>query len=598
MPVYLPDWPGMYTGVPNVFVMPNSRKRIGSLASLLLLSVAGLLTSAPLAPAQNNVWLSTATDWNDNASWSLGSPPQPNQVAEFPSNGNIFVFIPTTRQVGQLFFPSNAAAYTFGTGGATVALQINAVATIGIRNESGLPQEYGSGLLNLGGSQTWTTTQVGGNTIIDTPVNGAGLSLTKTGVGDLTFTSNSTLNVANFNAQGGRTVFDNPAATFTFGGNTAGTANIGTAGTAATLQLGGDLNNKNNAINPANVTLNIGATGVLDSAQGTTHDLGNITIAGGRIAGNAAGTGVNFTLVDASTMSVTGTTATSVIDAPRGVQLTTAGGSVNFSVANGFSGPTGNPDLTVNAPLSGAGALNKNGLGIMRLTASNIALSGPVNVNTGTLQLTATGGTGSGTVTVGNTATLMGNGTIGGALNVQSGGTLAPNVVTNNNPARLTQTVGNTDFASGSTFAVRIGGDNNDDAGRSQLNTTGTLTFPSTGGGTWTVDVSKVAAYTPTNTQHTYTIAQAGSIPSNGLDVPVTLIAAGPAPQTATNGTTTLRVSGFAAGGLFSLQRQGNAIVLNYNPVPEPVGILAIFGAGLGVAAWRRRSKQLNASIA
>src|SRR5262245_61882459 len=128
--------------------------------------------------------------------------------------------------------------------------------------------------------------------------------------------------------------------------------------------------------------------------------------------------------------------------------------------------------------------------------------------------------------------------------------------------------------------------------------TAGALTFPSTGGGTWTVDVSKVAAYNPTNTQHMYTIAQAGSIPSTGLDIPVTLITAGPAPQTATNGTTTLRVSGFAAGGLFSLAKAGNSIVLNYNPVPEPVGMLAIFGAGLGFAAWRRRARQLNSTIA
>jgi fibronectin-binding autotransporter adhesin len=582
-----------------VFVMPTSRRHIGSLVTVLLLPATVLLLSAPQATAQtNNVWLPTATDWNDNASWSLGSPPQPTQVAEFPSNGSIFVFIPTTRQVGQLFFPTNAAAYTFGTGGSAVALQINGVATIGIRNESGLPQEYGSGLLNLGGSQTWTTTQAGGNTIIDTPVNGAGLSLTKTGAGDLTFTANSTLNVANFNAQGGRTVFDRPPGNPTM---TGGTINIGTTGTAASLQLGGDINNLSNAIDPANVSINIGPTGTLDSAQGTSHQLGTVTIQGGRIAGNASGAGVNFTFIDARTVSVTGTTATSVIDAPRGIQLTVAGGAVNFNVANGFSGTTGNPDLTVNAPISGIGALNKTGPGIMRLTAPNLALSGPVNVSAGTLQLASPGGTGTGTVTVGsagNTATLMGNGTIGGPLNVVDGGTVLPNIVTNNNPARLTQTVGNTDFASGSTLAARIGGNANDDASRSQLNTAGTLTFPNTGGGTWTVDVSKVASFTPTGGARTYTIAQAGSIPSTGLDIPVTLLATGAAPQTATNGTTTLRVTGFSAGDFFSLQRQGNTIALNYTPIPEPVGLLAICGAGLGIAAWRRRARQLNTSIA
>src|SRR5439155_8811656 len=258
----------MYTGVPKVFVMPTRRHPLRFLLVVLLLPAAGLLISAPQARAQNDIWLPTATTWEDNTSWSLGSAPGPGQVAEFPANGNIFVFYGVSHQVGQMLFPTNAAAYTFGAGGQTVALQINAplaLASIGINNQSGVPQEFGSGLLNLGGSQTWTTTQAGGNTIIDVPVNGAGFSLTKTGAGDLTFTANGTLNVANFNAQGGRTVFDRPAAAFTMA---AGNINVGTTGTAATLQLGGDINNQSNAINPANVGITIGATGTLNSAQG------------------------------------------------------------------------------------------------------------------------------------------------------------------------------------------------------------------------------------------------------------------------------------------------------------------------------------------
>src|SRR5262245_11442839 len=113
MPVYLPDWPRMYTGVPTVFVMPTSRRRIGSLFVILHITATSLLLSAPQAHAQNNQWLPTATTWEDNTSWSLGSPPQPTQVAEFPSNGNIFVFYAVSHQIGQAFFPSNAAAYTF-----------------------------------------------------------------------------------------------------------------------------------------------------------------------------------------------------------------------------------------------------------------------------------------------------------------------------------------------------------------------------------------------------------------------------------------------------------------------------------------------------
>src|SRR5262249_20903820 len=155
---------------------------------------------------------------------------------------------------------------------------------------------------------------------------------------------------------------------------------------------------------------------------------------------------------------------------------------------------------------------------------------------------------------------------------VASGGTLLPNTPTNNNPGRLFRSVGSTDFASGSTFAVRINGNANDDASRSQLNSTaGTLTFPATGsGGTWTVDVSSVTGFTPTSAPHTWTIAQVGTIGSNGLDTAVSLTTTGTGTQTASNGTTTLRVTGFPAGNIFNLQHPAgtNTLVLNYAPVP------------------------------
>jgi hypothetical protein len=55
-----------------------------------------------------------------------------------------------------------------------------------------------------------------------------------------------------------------------------------------------------------------------------------------------------------------------------------------------------------------------------------------------------------------------------------------------------------------------------------------------------------------------------------------------------------LRVSGFAAGDSFMLSKQGNVIVLNFSPVPEPVAVLTVFGAGLGFAAWRRRPRSAD----
>jgi len=357
--------------------------------------------------------------------------------------------------------------------------------------------------------------------------------------------------------------------------------------------LGGEINNQSNAINPANVAVAIGATGTLGSWPDTNHNLGNVTISGGTISGSATGNGPNFTFVGGSTVLVNGT-STSNVTSQRGIRLTAAGGTVNFNVGNGASLGTGNPDLVVAAPISGAGALNKTGPGIMRLSAQG-TYAGGTTINAGTLQLAIPGSTGTGTVT--NSGTLSGNGTVGGQLNTLNGGTVLPNDPATNGPGRLTQTAGNSDFASGSTLAARIGGDTDIDASRSQISTTGTLTFPNSGAGTWTVDVSKVATYTPTATPHTYTLAQAGAIPSTGLNTPISLTAAGSGQQIASNGTTTLRVSGFAAGDSFTLSRQGNLIVLNYNPVPEPVAVLTIFGAGLAFAAWRRpRSAAIDLS--
>jgi autotransporter-associated beta strand protein len=591
----------MYTGVPTVFVVPTSRMRIRSLVAALLTALSLLIVTSS-ARAQST-WVGF-NNWNDGTNWSPSGIPGSTATAIFPdaaTGGTPFVQWTSPIQIGQIQFPTTAQQYLFGPSGGTFELQINSVATIGIRNDSGIAQEFAAGTYRIGGSQTWSTSVSGGQTIFDVPVIGTGLSLTKTGVGELQFTTDATLTVGNFNVAGGLATFDNKNGVFTM---SSGSINIGTTGNAATLQLGGIRNNQNNAIDANAVTITIGPTGTLDSAPDRQHQLGDVNLQGGVIQGTSSGTGAAFVFIDGKTVTTSGTTQSRFDISTRGIQLTVGGGAVNFNVGNGVSSVSGNPDLLVNVPISGTGALNKVGLGIMRLTQPNLTLSGPVNVNAGTLQLAspATGlpaGTGSGAVTVANAATLMGNGSLGGPLSVQGGGTVRPNNPTNNNPGKLSQTASTADFASGSTLGVRIGGDTNTDTDRSQLNTTGTLTFPNSGSGTWTVDVSKTTAYNPAGAStRTYTIAQASSIPSTGLDTQISLLM-GAGTTTATNGTTTLRVTGFAAGSVFTLQKQGgNSLVLTFSPVPEPVGVLAVFGVGLGFAAWRRRARQLTSSVA
>jgi hypothetical protein len=57
----------------------------------------------------------------------------------------------------------------------------------------------------------------------------------------------------------------------------------------------------------------------------------------------------------------------------------------------------------------------------------------------------------------------------------------------------------------------------------------------------------------------------------------------------ANTGPVLLSAPGFAAGDRFTLTRSGGNLVLTYTPVPEPVAVLAVFMAGVGVAGYVRR---------
>ncbi|MEI6076157.1 MAG: polysaccharide lyase 8 family protein [Verrucomicrobiota bacterium] len=97
------------------------------------------------------------------------------------------------------------------------------------------------------------------------------------------------------------------------------------------------------------------------------------------------------------------------------VALNPAGTNI-FNISNGRTG-------TVNSVLSGGGGVFENGGGTLVLTATN-TYSGPTSLGAGTLMVAGALGTNSVTIAAG--AALGGNGSIGGAATLQSGGILLP----------------------------------------------------------------------------------------------------------------------------------------------------------------------------
>lgn len=321
---------------------------------------------------------------------------------------------------------------------------------------------------------------------------------------------------------------------------------------------------------------------------GTEVGTGRIIVSDARALGSGAinfGTGTNSHLVASSAMQI--------------ANAITIGSS-------GSAGYTANLDTGANAVTISSALANKTGNAfggnVVKLGSGNLTLSetstytGTTDVQSGTL--TVNGSIASSSLTtVESGATLKGGGSVG-ALEIASGGKLAPG----NSPGTLTAS--SATWNGGGTYAWEINNFNNflGSAGTNYdfLNVTGALTINATSGNKFIIDVISLLAADNTagnasnfNAASNYTFAIATA--AGGITY-----AGGGAFDAAyfdiltSNFSNSMIPAGGSVAGVWSVTQSGNSINLNYagaTAIPEPTtGSLLLVGLLGALVARRRRS--------
>jgi autotransporter-associated beta strand protein len=300
---------------------------------------------------------------------------------------------------------------------------------------------------------------------------------------------------------------------------------------------------------------------------------GVTTISGGALKAGGAGIIANSTSVNAGaagTFDLNGFSQTVIDLQGAGTVTSAAAATLTVTTAN-FSGA-----------ITGATSFAKANAGTAILTGNN-TYTGTTTITGGTLnvngQTGTNSGTGTGAVTVGtataNSGTLTGNGQIGSQLTVNSGGTLSPGIGT--------FTVG-TDPAAAAT--VTLNGSyvlSFDTTGHSSLNIVGNSSSVLNFSSTTQIRLNSTSAFNQSwdNSQPTSWVL--GTVPAG-----TTVNGLGSVAFDTTNFTPGTDVSAL------SLTTNGNQLVLNFTPVPEPMGIIGIISAGFGLIALRRRGKVVS----
>ena len=213
----------------------------------------------------------------------------------------------------------------------------------------------------------------------------------------------------------------------------------------------------------ANLNFNPGSA-QLQTVSGIVSGAGNVLKKG---SGRTTLTGVNtFTVgpvIEAGTLAVNADSGLGAV--ANSVSFTTGSGklasdaaglvtaraiSVATGATGGFSAIDATDSIEVTGVVSGNGALEIGGLGLVRLAAANTYL-GNTTVTSGTLDVGGVGSTSTGSVSV-TGGTLAGTGTISGAVSTSSGAGIKPGAITTTTSSTGTLNTGALTLAGGSTL--------------------------------------------------------------------------------------------------------------------------------------------------